>query len=150
MIIYCIWHSFYFFNTSGRFTIALDWSTIFFILYPKSSDLKSNSTKFDDITLFNVKFVVLLRLVLIRVVSYNIPCHFNMIFIRIVRINMLIMEEPILFVFVNYTYQVFYFIFFVVFCFFGLFYSNSWMLNTYLLLVSLNKPTANIFIFNFF
>ena len=44
------------------------------------------------VTLFNVEFIILTGLILISVIPNHEPCHFNMIFIRIIRIYVLIMK----------------------------------------------------------
>ena len=60
------------------------------------------------------------------------------------------MKQPVLLMLVNYAYEVFDFIFFIVFGFFGLFDCETWVLDADLLLVSLDEPTTDVFVLYFF
>ena len=71
------------------------WITVIIFIFVTNSQfsyLKSDSAEFDNVTLFNIEFITLTGLILISVIPNHEPCHFNMIFIRIIRIYVLIMK----------------------------------------------------------
>ena len=93
-------------NIIFHMTHAYTRITIIIIIFFKNSqfsDFESDSSEFNDVTLFNIELITLTWLILISVISDHKPCHLDMIFIRIIGIYMLIMKQPIHIMFVHNT-----------------------------------------------
>ena len=58
-------------------------------------DLEAYSPKFDDVTLLDVELVALAWLVLVGVVPHYEPGHLHVVLVRVVLINVLVVEEPV-------------------------------------------------------
>ena len=87
-------------SLSDRMILSCYISIIFIAFDLHFFDSEPDSAKLDDIAKTNVEPVRKRRVQFVIGIPYDLPSHVNMVFVRIL-LNWLVMEKPILIVFVN-------------------------------------------------